>query len=116
MRCLEGKVAIITGAGGGQSGTFTGRNRAALRQLLGEGYRRVLTSDRHKVYDHLAQDRQQLCWSHLRQDFQAMVDRHHVGSSIGRELVELSRQMLGWWKRVRDMGCCGARKATVPRV
>jgi hypothetical protein len=32
-----------------------GRNRAALRQLLGENYRRVLTSDRHKVYDHLAE-------------------------------------------------------------
>jgi len=41
-----------------------GRNRDALRKLLGEGYRRVLTSDRHKTYDHLAPDRHQLCWSH----------------------------------------------------
>jgi transposase len=80
----------------------TGRNRDALRALLGEGYRRVLTSDRHKVYDHLAADRHQLCWAHLRRDFQAMVDRHNAGSGIGRELLALSGQMLGWWKRVRD--------------
>jgi transposase len=80
----------------------TGRNRDALRALLGEGYRRVLTSDRHKVYDHLAPDRHQLCWAHLRRDFQAMVDRHNAGSVIGRELLTLSGQMLGWWKRVRD--------------
>jgi transposase len=79
-----------------------GRNRDALRKLLGAGYRRVLTSDRHKTYDHLAQDRHQLCWSHLRRDFQAMVDRHNAGSMIGRELLAMSGQMLGWWKRVRD--------------
>jgi len=80
----------------------TGRNRDALRALLGEGYRRVLTSDRHKVYDHLAEDRHQLCWAHLRRDFQAMVDRGNAGSVIGRELLMMSGQMLRWWKRVRD--------------
>jgi transposase len=88
-----------------------GRNRAALRQLLGEGYRRVLTSDRHKVYDHLAAERHQLCWSHLRRDLQAMVDRHNSGSAIGRELLALSGQMLRWWKRVRDGTLTKARFA-----
>jgi hypothetical protein len=29
-------------------------NRDALRKLLSEGFRRVLTSDRHKSYDHVA--------------------------------------------------------------
>jgi transposase len=79
-----------------------GRNRDALKGLLGKNYRRVLTSDRHKAYDHLAQDRHQWCWAHLRRDFQAMVDRQNPGSAIGRELLVLSGRMLGWWKRVRD--------------
>jgi transposase len=78
------------------------RNRAALRALVGTDYRRVLTSDRHSLYRHLAEDRHQWCWSHLRRDFQAMVDRNNVGSAIGTELLALSGQMLGWWKRVRD--------------
>src|SRR6516164_5143509 len=80
----------------------SGRNRAALRALVGTGYRRVLTSDRHSIYSHLAEERHQWCWSHLRRDFQAMVDRNNAGSAIGKELLAMSGQMLGWWKRVRD--------------
>ena len=79
-----------------------GRNRVALLALVGADYRRVLTSDRHRLYDHLAEDRHQLCWAHLRRDFQAMIDRHNAGSAIGQELLAMSSQMLGWWKRVRD--------------
>jgi transposase len=80
----------------------SGRNRAALRALVGADYRRVLTSDRHSIYSHLAEERHQWCWSHLRRDFQAMVDRNNAGSSIGKELLAMTGQMLGWWKRVRD--------------
>jgi transposase len=80
----------------------SGRNRAALRALVGDDFRRVLTSDRHSIYSHLAEERHQWCWSHLRRDFQAMVDRNNAGSAIGEELLALSGQMLGWWKRVRD--------------
>lgn len=80
----------------------SGRNRPALLALVGADYRRVLTSDRHRLYDHLAEERHQLCWAHLRRDFQAMIDRDNAGSVIGRELLALSGQMLGWWKRVRD--------------
>jgi transposase len=78
------------------------RNRAALKTLVGTDYRRVLTSDRHSIYSHLAEGRHQWCWSHLRRDFQAMVDRNNAGSAIGKELLAMSGQMLGWWKRVRD--------------
>lgn len=31
----------------------SGRNRAALRALVGDDYRRVMTSDRHSIYSHL---------------------------------------------------------------
>jgi transposase len=31
-----------------------------------------------------------------------MVDRNNAGSAIGKELLAMSGQMLGWWKRVRD--------------
>jgi len=79
-----------------------GRTRAALHQLVGADYRRVLTSDRHKLYDHLPEVGHQFCWAHLRRDFQAMVDRRNAGSAVGRELLALSGPMLGWWQRVRD--------------
>ncbi len=48
----------------------SGRNRAALRELVGTDYRRVPTSDWHSIYSHLDRDRHQWWWSHLRRDFQ----------------------------------------------
>ena len=63
-----------------------GRSRRALTDLIGTEYRRVLTSDRYPVYDHLPDWRHQLCWAHLRRDFQAMIDRKNTGSAVGAEL------------------------------
>ncbi len=79
-----------------------GRSRRELDRLVGTDYRRVMTTDRYRVYDHLPDERHQLCWAHLRRDFQAMVDRKNAGVAVGEELLALSGQMLGWWKRVRD--------------
>jgi transposase len=42
----------------------SGRNRVALWGLVGTDYRRVLTSNRHSLYSHLAEERHQWCWSH----------------------------------------------------
>jgi transposase len=79
-----------------------GRTRAAFTDLVGAAYRRVVTSDRYASYDHLPDWRHQVCWSHLRRDFQAMVDRKKAGSAVGGELLALSDELLRLWRRVRD--------------
>lgn len=46
---------------------------SCVRKVLGEligGEPRVLTTDRYPAYAHLATDRRQACWAHLRRDFQ----------------------------------------------
>src|SRR5262245_10249097 len=68
--------------------------------LLGSGYRHVATSDRWKAYNGFR--RRQYCWSHLRRDFQAMIDRRNGGTPIGEKLLDLSDRMFAWWHRVRD--------------
>jgi transposase len=68
--------------------------------LLGPAYRQVVTSDRWKAYNGFR--RRQFCWSHLRRDFQAMIDRQNSGMPIGKELLALSDRMFAWWHRVRD--------------
>lgn len=78
------------------------RTRSQLHQMIGRGYRGVLTTDRHSVYSRLPGRRHQLCWAHLRRDFQAMIDRETSGSSIGKELLSLSDELFDHWKRVRD--------------
>jgi transposase len=78
----------------------TSRGAKVIREMLGEGYNRVLTSDRWTAYTWLKF--RQLCWSHLRRDFQAMIDRANGGSETGKTLLELSDQLFHWWHRVRD--------------
>jgi transposase len=69
-------------------------------QLLGSAYRQVVTSDRWKAYNGFR--RRQYCWSHLRRDCQAMIDRQNGGTPIGKQLLDLSDRMFAWWHRVRD--------------
>lgn len=68
--------------------------------LLGSAYRQVVTSDRWKAYNGFR--RRQYCWSHLRRDFQAMIDRQNGGTPTGKRLLGLSDRMFTWWHRVRD--------------
>lgn len=88
-----------------------GRTRDEFTRLVGPDPRRVVTSDRHALYMHLPDDRQQLCWSHLRRDFPAMIDRANAGSDVGRDLLGLSDELFGLWQRVRDGTLTTARFA-----
>jgi transposase len=74
------------------------------KHLLGSAHGQVVTSDRWKAYNCFR--RRQLCWAHLRRDFQAMIGRQNGGASVGKRLIELSDRMFGWWHRVRDGTLC----------
>jgi transposase len=78
------------------------RGAKVLRELLGEEYGAVLTSDRAKAYTCHPLRRHQLCWAHLRRDFQAMIDRGGAGAAVGERLLEYSEVLFEWWHRVRD--------------
>jgi len=79
-----------------------GRSRTVFTDLVGADHRRVVTTDRYAVYDHLPAWRHQLCWAHLRRDFQAMIDRSNGGTAAGTALLALSDELFALWKRVRD--------------
>ena len=81
------------------------RNRAAFDDLAGPEPG-ILTTDRFPVYTHLAAEKRQICWAHLRRDFQAMIDRRNAGSAIGEGLLEHADILAEHWRKVRD----GTRK------
>ncbi len=85
------------------------RNRSAkvARGLLGDKEDQVVSSDRFKSYDWLWSYWRQICWSHLRRDFQAMIDRGGPGEVIGERLLELSDRLFVAWHQGRD-GTLGA--------
>ena len=78
------------------------RSAAVARRLLGDKEDQVVSSDRFKSYDWLWAYWRQVCWSHLRRDFQAMIDRGGPGERIGRRLLGLSDRLFEAWHRARD--------------
>lgn len=77
------------------------RNRDSFHDLVGPSPG-VLTTDRYAVYTHLDGARRQVCWAHLRRDFQAMIDRRDVGSELGEALLDHAHILAREWRKVRD--------------
>ncbi len=62
----------------------------------------VIGSGRYSAYAFLPLSQRQICWAHLRRDFQRMVDRGGEPAQTGEILLALTDQMFAWWHRVRD--------------
>ena len=74
-----------------------GRGAAGLGALLGEAVTGILCTDRWRVYQRLPAGQRQLCWAHLKRDFQAVVDQGGAGAAIGLDLLALTGVLFGWW-------------------
>jgi transposase len=60
----------------------------------------IAVTDRCSSYDGIAAASRQICWSHLRRDFQAMIDRGGAAEPIGRRLLRRSDRLYHWWHRL----------------
>jgi transposase len=78
------------------------RSGAIAKALLGSEDNQVVGSDRFSAYEWIMARWRQVCWAHLRRDFQAMIDRGGDGERIGRRLLSLSNRLFRHWHRVRD--------------
>jgi transposase len=79
------------------------RGAKVAREMLGDSFDGLLTSDRWSGYHWITLLRRQVCWAHLRREFQAMIDRGTAGGpAIGKRLLGHSDALFGWWHRVRD--------------
>ena len=79
-------------------------NRSALvaRRLLGDTRDRIVGSDRYGAYNWIDAADRQLCWSHLRRDFQAMIDRGGIAAKFGVRLLGLSDRLFRLRRKARD--------------
>ncbi len=78
------------------------RSGEVAQALLGSEDGQVVGSDRFSAYDWILARWRQVCWAHLRRDFQAMIDRGGDGEETGRRLLSLSNRLFRHWHRVRD--------------
>jgi transposase len=78
------------------------RGASGAQQLVGSVVKSIVGSDRWSGYTWLDPARRQVCWAHLKRDFQALVERGGESERIGRALLEQVEKMFGLWHRVRD--------------
>jgi transposase len=78
------------------------RSGEIAKALLGSEENQVVGSDRFSAYEWIKAFWRQVCWAHLRRDFQAMIDRGGDGERIGQGLLSLSNRLFRHWHRVRD--------------
>jgi transposase len=79
-----------------------GRGLAGLAVLLGATATGIIVSDRWCAYRHLPVYRRQLCWAHLRRDFQGLMDLGGAAQPIGLALELFAEDVFHNWYRVRD--------------
>lgn len=78
-----------------------GRGQQQARTMLGSQFTGTVTTDRHRAYNHLAPAHRQLCWAHLKRDFQAFSERGGESARIGTALLEQVQIIFDLWHRQR---------------
>jgi transposase len=80
------------------------RGAAGLATLLGSKIKGIICSDRWSVYGQLKLGLRQLCWAHLKRDFQKLVDRGGDGKEIGEMGLEAVEVIFDLWHSFRGGG------------
>lgn len=78
------------------------RGGQVARELLGETFSGIVVSDRWSAYNWLLTPFRQLCWAHLKRDFQAFVERGGAAQRLGQTILTQADLMFAWWHKVRD--------------
>jgi transposase len=71
-----------------------------IKELLGDDFKGVATSDRAKTYHWLW--RHQWCWAHLKRDFEKISQRLGPAGEIGQKLLDCTHRLFHDWHRIRD--------------
>lgn len=77
------------------------RGKVGLKALLGDRIEGLVHSDRWHVYLQVPEDRRQLCWAHLKRDFQKIVDGGGPSQFVGRRGLRIVRELFTAWHAFR---------------
>jgi transposase len=97
---LKGAQRALWGMFTGRHAVFhiaAGRHEEHAKRLL-QGHKGIVTSDRWWAYNHLPLARRQLCWSHLKRDFQAHAEGLGAEKEFGEHGLELSERVFWAWE------------------
>ena len=79
-----------------------GRATEHAKQVINERAKSIIGTDRFGAYNWLPARRRQVCWAHLKRDFQAMSERGEESAEVGIGLLEQEAEIFKLWHEVRD--------------
>ena len=77
------------------------RGLEALQALLGESIEGWVGSDRWSAYAALPAWQRQICWAHLKRDFQKLIDRGGAAKRLGHKLQRIAARVFEEWHLFR---------------
>jgi transposase len=78
------------------------RSALGLAAILGEEIYGILHSDRYHVYLQLPPERRQLCWAHLKRDFQKVVDLGGSSVVVGHKGLRIVKEVFAAWHAFQE--------------
>jgi transposase len=79
------------------------RSREAFERLFGADFHGTLITDRMASYDGQSEDDRQLCWAHLKRDFQGFADRPERSvRAFGERGLDVVKVLFEEWRSFRD--------------
>ncbi len=78
------------------------RGALGMASLLGETVRGYVHSDRYGTYAEVPANRRQICWAHLKRDFQKLIDRGGQDEKIGRRGRAIVRRVFAAWHEFEE--------------
>jgi len=80
------------------------RNAAVVMMLLGAELHGILCTDRWKAYNGIPLAQRQVCWAHLRRNFEALLKRGGRAKKIGTACLDIHNRLFHEWHLFRGGG------------
>lgn len=74
------------------------RGKKVAKELIGDYHGRMIVTDRYSAYNYLPSEHHQICWAHLKRDFQKISERLDAPGRIGNALLKTYNQLFSFWK------------------
>jgi transposase len=81
------------------------RNINALRKLIGPTLSGILCSDRWRAYDHVELLQRQVCWAHLKRNWEKMAERGGKAKFVAEASLSVQKRVFELWHLFRGGGC-----------
>jgi transposase len=78
------------------------RSARGFHALLGDVVLGIVCSDRWAVYNAIPEKRRQVCWAHLKRDFQKVIDGNGPSVWVGRRGRRLVKKVFAVWHAYRN--------------